>query len=246
MRGSPGATWAVGLLGPSAGPGGSWERKKVVSRGGGSWHCPVQARVGAAQPSPHRCHWVCKANPTPGPALGGTHLLPQCPYSQLQQREQFPNVPKLVPPHPSSHTSWQPNPISPLPSLESWKSPRAEALTIKSSGTASAGGSGGAMGGGRPGGCSHGFICSAWHRSIPTSAWSWASSSVCRWAAREPGRQDLVTVGFTAAISPAPHQARVQGHCGPGLSLLAAESPPRAAAPLPLPIFPRAMSSSGL
>lgn len=50
----------------------------------------------------------------PGPTLVGTYLLPQ-----VQQRKLFPNVPKLVPPHPSTYPTWKPNPNSPLPSLDS-------------------------------------------------------------------------------------------------------------------------------
>lgn len=212
-----------------------------MSRGGEG-----PGRVGKTWPYPHMWHWVCRANHTPGPALLETDLLPQWLCPQVQQREPFPNVPKLVPPHPSSHPSWQPNPSLPLPSSESWKAPWAEALTVKSSGTARAGGSGGATGRGKTGACSHGLICSVWHRSIPTSAWSRASSSVCRWAAREPGNRNWSPWGFTAAISLASHQAHVQGPRELGLSVLAAESPRRAAAPLHWPIFPGAMSSPGL
>lgn len=151
-----------------------------------------------------------RANHTPGPALLETDLLPPWLCPEVQQREPFPNIPRLLPPHPSSHPSWQLNPSSPLPSSESWNSPWAEALTMKSSGTARAGGSGGATGRGKTG-CSHGLICSVCHRSIPTSACSRASSSVCRWAAREPRNRNWSPWRFTAAISLASHQARVQG-----------------------------------
>lgn len=147
--------------------------------------------AGPRNPVPHMA--LGRANHTRGlhlgwgPPPGGPGSVGH-PCPQLWPREQFLNhLPKPVPPRSLSCLGQQPDPIVPWP----WRpgnSPGTRVfLTLKSSGAARAGGSGGATGGGRMAGGSRGPVRSMWHRSIPTSAWSWASSSVCCWATCEPG-----------------------------------------------------------